>query len=137
MLTWNLLEIIFSGPKWFRGAPSAVGAACGVVTGLVAITPAAGFVSNMWAFFFGFFGVIPTFFTPRVVRLLGVDDRLDCFAFHVRWGRAAGVVGRWARASPPPPLPPHLRQHPHATSRPPVPPSPSPHRASAASRARC
>jgi ammonium transporter, Amt family len=93
MLTWNALEVVFSGPKWFRGSPSAVGAACGAVTGLVVITPAAGFVSNMWAFFFGFLGVIPTFFTPRLVHLVGVDDRLDCFAFHVRGRRRGSEAG--------------------------------------------
>lgn len=80
------LEIICNGTKWFNGTPSAVGTACGLVTGLVAITPAAGYVSNMWAFFFGFLGVIPVFFTPRIVKRLGVDDRLDSFAFHVSSG---------------------------------------------------
>lgn len=88
MMTWNVLEVIF-GATWGTGSPTAVGAACGVVSGLVGITPAAGFVSNMWAFFFGFFTALCVFFVPKAVKLAGIDDRLDCFAFH----GVGGIVG--------------------------------------------
>ena len=53
MLTWNAMEITFNGTRWFNGVPTAVGAACGAVAGLVGITPACGYVTNMWAFFIG------------------------------------------------------------------------------------
>lgn len=82
MLTWNAMEIVFNGSKWFNGVPTAVGTACGAVTGLVGITPGAAYVTNMWAFMVGALTVLPVFFTPRAVHLVGVDDRLDAFAFH-------------------------------------------------------
>jgi ammonium transporter, Amt family len=82
MLTWNLLEIIFNGHVWFRGFPTAVGAACGAVSGLVVITPACGFVTPMWSYFLGFIGSIIVFFNMKLMKRLGVDDRLDCYAFH-------------------------------------------------------
>ena len=82
MLAWNLWEVIFSSNGLFKGHPTAVGAACGAVTGLVVITPACGYVDNMWAFFIGAFGSFVVYFTPTILKPLGVDDRLDCFAFH-------------------------------------------------------
>jgi Amt family ammonium transporter len=82
MLTWNVLETIFSPQGWFKGSPTAVGAACGAVAGLVGITPACGYVSNGWAYFIGFFTALIVFFTPRALAPLGVHDALDCFAFH-------------------------------------------------------
>ena len=85
MLTYNALEAavpLRKGARFFSGAPTAVGAACGAVTGLVAITPACGFVSNMWAYFVGFAATAVVYFTPFVLKPLGVDDRLDCFAIH-------------------------------------------------------
>ena len=86
MLTWNLLEIVFNGPPgtWFKGKATAVGACCGVLTGLVGITPACGFVAPMWAFFIGAFTVLVVFFAPRAVKRVFpcVDDKLDCFVFH-------------------------------------------------------
>lgn len=84
MLTFNALEVIFpaNGAGLLKGHPTAVGAACGAVTGLVVITPACGFVSNMWAYFIGFAGTAVVYFTPRLLKPLGVDDRLDAFAFH-------------------------------------------------------
>jgi Amt family ammonium transporter len=86
MLAWNLLEIIFSPNGWGKGAPTAVGAACGCVCGLVGITPACGYVSNMWAYFIGAFTSLVVFFTPRLLKPLGVHDALDCFAFHGEQG---------------------------------------------------
>lgn len=69
--------------------PTAVGTACGAVTGLVGITPGAAYVTNMWAFGIGFLTVIPVFFTPKLVHMAGVDDRLDVFAFH----GVGGIMG--------------------------------------------
>jgi Amt family ammonium transporter len=78
-----------AGTRAGGGSPTAVGAACGVVSGLVGITPAAGAVTNMWAYFFGFFTALCVFFVPKAVKLVGIDDRLDCFAFH----GIGGIVG--------------------------------------------
>jgi ammonia channel protein AmtB len=51
-----------------RGKVTALGAATGAVTALVAITPACGFVTPMWALFLGFFAVLCVFFIFKCVR---------------------------------------------------------------------
>jgi Amt family ammonium transporter len=83
MLTWGVMEWIFTGDKWFSGRPTAVGSATGAIIGLVGITPACGYVASEWALFIGFFTVIVCFFAPRFIKTrLGIDDRLDVFACH-------------------------------------------------------
>lgn len=94
MLTYNLMEYtvppIGSRKPYFTGKPSSIGAACGAVVGLVAITPACGYVTVDWSIFIGFIASIAVFYSARNVnRLLKVDDRLDVFAFH----GVAGIVG--------------------------------------------
>jgi hypothetical protein len=61
----------------------------GVVSGLVGITPAAGTVTPMWSLFIGGFTSLVVYFQPKFVKLLKIDDRLDCYAFH----GAGGIVG--------------------------------------------
>ncbi len=74
---------------WRDGRPSVVGAASGAVAGLVAITPASGFVSPMSAIFIGLGAGIFGYFALRLVsRWKGVGDTLDAFAVH-------GVGGIW------------------------------------------
>jgi len=92
LLTWNVMEVIFSPNGWFKGQPTAVGAACGAVTGLVAITPACGYVSNMWAYGIGVITVAVVFFMPRAMKPWGVDDRLDCFAVHGIGGMTGALL---------------------------------------------
>lgn len=88
MIWWALLEILVGpGPVckrlgWCTGKPTAVGAACGAVTGLVVITPACGYIRAMNSLLCGIVGVTVVFFSLRLVRKTGVEDRLDCFAFH-------------------------------------------------------
>jgi ammonium transporter, Amt family len=89
MMTWNILEIVFNGHAWFRGFPTAVGAACGVVAGLIVITPACGYISPMWSYFFGVMAASVVFFNMKFIKRLGIDDRLDCYAFH----GAGGITG--------------------------------------------
>ena len=89
MLTWNLLEVAFCGPRFGTGFPSAVGAACGALAGLIGITPACGYVSPMWAFFIGAATAFFVFFTPHIMKRCGREDRLDCFAFHC----VGGITG--------------------------------------------
>jgi Amt family ammonium transporter len=77
--------------EWLRnGKPSALGAISGCVAGLVAITPAAGFVGPMPALVIGFIaGVLCYLMVARVKIALGYDDSLDAFGVH----GAGGTVG--------------------------------------------
>ncbi len=62
--------------------PSILGAASGLVAGLVAITPAAGFVSPGGSVVIGLFGGIVCFLGVRVKARFGFDDSLDAFGVH-------------------------------------------------------
>jgi Amt family ammonium transporter len=75
------------GAEWAtRGRPSALGAISGAVAGLVAITPASGFVTPMPALLIGLVAGIGCFLMVTFVKgLFGYDDALD--AFGVRGGR--------------------------------------------------
>jgi ammonium transporter, Amt family len=70
--------------EWVRnGKPSALGAISGCVAGLVAITPAAGFVGPMPALAIGLIaGVFCYFMVAKVKVALGYDDSLDAFGVH-------------------------------------------------------
>ena len=81
-LTWMGLSWIFSGKA------SAIGMASGAVAGLVAITPAAGFVGPMPAIAIGAGAGAVCFTTVWVIRKVRVDDALDVFAVH-------GMGGAW------------------------------------------
>jgi Amt family ammonium transporter len=75
-LTWVTISWLH------RGTPSVVGAAVGAVAGLVAITPAAGFVTPAAAILIGF-GVSLVCYAASLLRLRSrVDDALDVFAVH-------------------------------------------------------
>jgi ammonium transporter, Amt family len=81
----------WSGAEWIRnGKPSALGAISGCVAGLVAITPAAGFVGPMSALVIGLIaGALCFWMVTRVKSLFGYDDSLDAFGVH----GAGGTVG--------------------------------------------
>jgi Amt family ammonium transporter len=70
--------------EWLRnGKPSALGAISGAVAGLVAITPAAGFVGPMPALAIGLIaGVVCYLMVAQVKARLGYDDSLDAFGVH-------------------------------------------------------
>src|ERR1035437_2682242 len=74
----------WAGAEWIRnGKPSALGAISGCVAGLVAITPAAGFVGPMPALLIGLIaGVSCYMMVAKVKALLGYDDSLDAFGVH-------------------------------------------------------
>ena len=76
--------------SWLRhGHPSLLGLAAGAVAGLVAITPAAGFVDTPASILIGLGAGIFCFFAVDILkRNVGVDDALDVFAVH-------GVGGIW------------------------------------------
>ncbi len=77
--------------EWIRnGKPSALGAISGAVAGLVAITPAAGFVSPMSALVIGLIaGVVCYTMVAKVKTIFGYDDSLDAFGVH----GAGGTIG--------------------------------------------
>src|ERR1700678_2303675 len=81
----------WSAAEWIRnGKPSALGAISGCVAGLVAITPAAGFVTPMSALWIGLIaGVVCFFMVVRVKAIFGYDDSLDAFGVH----GAGGTIG--------------------------------------------
>jgi len=76
-VAWTLVE-------WrTKGKPSLLGAASGAVAGLVAITPAAGFVGLNGALAIGAIaGVLCLWGVTGLKRLLGADDSLDVFGVH-------------------------------------------------------
>jgi len=86
-LSWALIE-------WLRnGKPTMFGTASGVVAGLVAITPAAGYVSVIPAIIIGLLVSIFCFTAVSIVKpKLGYDDSLDAFGVHCiggMWGALA------------------------------------------------
>ncbi|EAA32441.1 hypothetical protein GE21DRAFT_7486 [Neurospora crassa] len=82
-LTWVLLDYRLER-KW-----STVGFCSGAIAGLVAITPAAGYVPPWSAFIFGVVGGISCNFATKLKFLLGIDEALDVFAEH----GVGGIVG--------------------------------------------
>ena len=72
-----------------RGKPTAVGAATAIVVGLVAITPAAGFISPMSAIALGAIAAVPSYFGLMVRVKTSLDDSLDVVAAH----GVGGTVG--------------------------------------------
>ncbi len=83
MLSWMLVE------KIMHGKPTVLGASTGAVVGLVAITPAAGYVP-IWASFIIGFVVSPLcyFFLTKIKSKFKYDDALDAFGCH-------GIGGIW------------------------------------------
>jgi ammonium transporter, Amt family len=83
-LTWALIE------WWQNGTPTILGAATGAVAGLVAITPACGFVNPMNAMFIGIAVAFICYMAVAVIKAkLGYDDSLDAFGVH----GVGGTVG--------------------------------------------
>jgi Amt family ammonium transporter len=84
----------WSAAEWLRnGKPSALGAISGAVAGLVAITPAAGFVSPMSALAIGAIaGVFCFLMVTHVKARFGYDDSLDAFGVHGAGGMAGALL---------------------------------------------
>lgn len=81
----------WSAAEWIKnGRASALGAISGAVAGLVAITPAAGFVGPMSALVIGFIaGIACYLMVTKVKSVFGYDDALDAFGVH----GAGGTIG--------------------------------------------
>src|SRR5205085_3979264 len=83
-LSWSVVEWVT------RGKPSALGMASGIVAGLVAVTPAAGFAGPVGAVILGLVvSPICIFFCSTVKNALKYDDSLDAFGIHC----IGGIVG--------------------------------------------
>jgi Amt family ammonium transporter len=84
----------WAGAEWIRnGKPSVLGGISGAVAGLVAITPAAGFVKPMPALIIGLIaGVFCYWMVAFVKAKLGYDDSLDAFGVHGAGGTLGAVL---------------------------------------------
>jgi Amt family ammonium transporter len=91
-LSWMVAEWIHAGK------PSALGFASGVVAGLVAVTPAAGFVSPGWALVIGVGAGIICYMAVLMKAKLKYDDSLDAFGIH-GVGGAFGAIATGAFAT--------------------------------------
>ncbi len=81
-LAWLAVEWIY------RGKPTVLGAASGAVSGLVAITPAAGFVGPVSAILIGLGGGVICYLGVFLKNKMGYDDALDVLGIH-------GIGGTW------------------------------------------
>jgi ammonium transporter, Amt family len=86
-LTWMFAE-------WIKtGKPSTLGAISGAVAGLVAITPASGFVQPMPALLIGIAaGLVCYFMATTVKHMFGYDDALDAFGVHGSGGTLGALM---------------------------------------------
>ena len=81
--------LAWMGAEWlYYGKPTALGAASGAVAGLVAITPASGFVGPMSSIWIGVGAGVVCYVAVVVKGRLGYDDALDAFGIH-------GIGGSW------------------------------------------
>jgi ammonium transporter len=85
-LSWTLTEWIL------KGKPTALGLASGMVAGLVAITPASGFVSPPGAIVIGLVAGIACYGAVLLKGVLGYDDSLDAFGVHGVGGLIGAVL---------------------------------------------
>jgi Amt family ammonium transporter len=81
-LSWMIAEWIY------RGKPSALGAASGAVAGLVAITPASGFVGPISSIWIGIGAGLLCYLAVMLKPMFGYDDALDAVGIH-------GIGGTW------------------------------------------
>jgi Amt family ammonium transporter len=74
--------------SWYRGKPSSLGMVSGAIAGMVAITPAAGFVTPMVAVLIGAVAGVLCYYAMLVRIRRQVDESLDAWAIH-------GIGGLW------------------------------------------
>ncbi|HEY0847546.1 MAG TPA: ammonium transporter [Noviherbaspirillum sp.] len=91
LLATAAATLSWSFGEWMgKGKPSMLGAASGAVAGLVAVTPAAGFVGVMGALVIGLLaGIVCLWGVNGLKRMLGADDSLDVFGVH----GVGGILG--------------------------------------------
>src|SRR3954454_24687509 len=86
LVVWTFLDGMRSGK------PTAVGAATAIVVGLVAITPAAGFISPMSAIALGAIAAIPSYIGLVIRAKTSLDDSLDVVAAHGLGGTVGALL---------------------------------------------
>jgi ammonium transporter, Amt family len=86
LVSWLIVE------NTYHGKPTALGAASGVVAGLVVITPCAGFVAPMSALAIGILGGAACFGGVMLKSKYGYDDALDAFGVHGVGGILGGLL---------------------------------------------
>jgi Amt family ammonium transporter len=86
LVVWVLLDYLRTGRA------TAVGGATGIVVGLVAITPAAGFVSPAGALLLGAIAALPSYFAIVYRSRTRLDDSLDVFAGHGIGGMTGALL---------------------------------------------
>ena len=86
LLVWTVLDL------WRTGRATAVGGATGIVVGLVAITPAAGYVSPMGAIVLGALAAFPSYFALIFRARTRLDDSLDVVAAHGLGGAFGAIL---------------------------------------------
>ena len=86
LVVWTFLDMMRSGK------PTAVGCATAIVVGLVAITPAAGFVSPMSAILLGGIAAVPSYLALIIRAKTSLDDSLDVVAAHGVGGTVGAIL---------------------------------------------
>jgi len=86
LMVWTLLDLFRTGKA------TAVGGATAIVVGLVAVTPAAGFVSPMSAIMLGGLAAIPSYFGLLIRARTRLDDSLDVVAAHGLGGTVGALL---------------------------------------------
>jgi Amt family ammonium transporter len=86
LVVWTFLDLMRSGK------PTAVGCATAIVVGLVAVTPAAGFISPMNALLLGAIAAVPSYFGIVLRSRTSLDDSLDVVAAHGLGGTVGALL---------------------------------------------
>jgi Amt family ammonium transporter len=86
LIVWTFLDMMRSGK------PTAVGCATAIVVGLVAITPAAGFISPMSAIVLGGIAAVPSYLALIIRSKTSLDDSLDVVAAHGVGGSVGALL---------------------------------------------
>jgi len=86
LVVWTFLDLMRSGK------PTAVGCATAIVVGLVAITPAAGFISPMNALILGAIAAVPSYLGLMIRAKTSLDDSLDVVAAHGVGGTVGAIL---------------------------------------------
>src|SRR6186713_3060750 len=86
LVVWTFLDMMRSGK------PTAVGCATAIVVGLVAITPAAGFISPMSAIVLGGIAAVPSYLALIIRSKTSLDDSLDVVAAHGVGGTVGAIL---------------------------------------------
>jgi Amt family ammonium transporter len=86
LVVWTFLDTMRSGK------PTAVGAATAIVVGLVAVTPAAGFIGPMNAIILGAIAAVPSYLGLMIRAKTSLDDSLDVIAAHGLGGTTGALL---------------------------------------------